>query len=299
MRFEAYREKVHGKVAKPTTITTMGEEDPKAIAEVLATAPEEFQHYHYSWVFDGNFEEGAYYLPYALEDLAAMKEGYREYATTVVRHINSYQENLRTLGVLEDTITNMVIVFDTWLHTFQPTPPRILEHVPKDLRFAAVVRDGDTRDEYLDAMYSAWQVWFTPAHPATHILSEWSGTVDMPARSAHLLDTCAKAAGGQKPLRGASEIARSKDGQRLVTQRPEWKPILEAAVELEKLQSRFEYQGPNLANRTSLRESADMRRLLTQHDLLAQHFRCAKKAWDRLRIPVWYVKATAGFLGLP
>lgn len=193
----------------------------------------------------------------------------------------------------------MVLVFETWLQTFHLTPQRILEQVPMGLRFAAVVRDGDIRDEYLDAMYSAWQVWFTPTHPATHILSEWSGRVDAPARSAHLLDMCAKAAGGEQPLRGASAIARSKDAQNLLTQDPEWAPLLEATLELEKLRGRFEYQGPNLANRTSLRGSADVRRLLSQHALLAQHYRCAKSAWDHLRIPAWYVKAVEGFLGLP
>jgi hypothetical protein len=197
--FEDLARRIHATVERPRTLR-YNDDDPAIKAQLLARSREELDWIVYGYFFEAEFEVGLYYLPYALEDLAAMIEGYDEYARTAVGWVASYSQPLQDLGLLADTLQCLVVIFETWLDAFRPRSAPEVEHMPESWRFAGLLPGGDCRDGYLSAVYADDLKLLTGESLAGYILRRWNGESRRPTWSAHLIDMGARARGAEPLL---------------------------------------------------------------------------------------------------
>ena len=214
--FEDLARRIHATVERPRTLR-YNDDDPAIKAQLLARSREELDWIVYGYFFEAEFEVGLYYLPYALEDLAAMIEGYDEYARTAVGWVASYSQPLQDLGLLADTLQCLVVIFETWLDAFRPRSAPEVEHMPESWRFAGLLPDGDCRDKYLSVVYNNKILrWFTGELLASHILRCWNGESRRPTWSAHLIDMGARARGAETLLHFSGPLYRSAEVRSLL-----------------------------------------------------------------------------------
>lgn len=195
--FDDFARQVHVLVRRPETLHY--DDDPDLEARLLSLRRDQLDWVAYDYLFDAGFDAGLYFLPYALEDLAIMIDGYDELADAVVIWVSVYWNSLEKLGLLRATAGLLASVFRSWLAVLRVMPDARLARVPERFRSGAVLPDGDARDSYLSHVIR-YHVPGPCAEPlGNHIICLWAGGGGQPTASVHFLDMCARSVWGNDP----------------------------------------------------------------------------------------------------
>jgi len=190
--FGEFAKKVHESVPKPLALPDV---KPEVARRVLARRAEELTWVDLQVALDGGYEEGVYYLPYALEYVAGMQSGYSELSDFVIIFVNGYSSLLAMQGFQDDAVEGLVLIFEEWLGTYSVLPAARLQKVSPAFRMGACVQDSDCMEDYLNQIMDSHDPFFGRAGEplGACILSRWSGCTDRPTWSAHFLHMCARA----------------------------------------------------------------------------------------------------------
>jgi len=206
--FRAFERKVHSLVMPPRALPDLDHKELEA--RLLSLRRDQLDWFAYDCFFDEDFHTVLYYLPYALQDMAAMVSFYGDLALRVVGWVSVCNWELDRLGLLRDVVSCMVQVFWRWLDVYRVTTEADLARVAPCFRFACVIHGGEQRDKYLSRILQE-QVPGPSAKPlGDWILCEWANTRGRPNWSAHLLDMCARARGAERVITMVEALYKGK-----------------------------------------------------------------------------------------